>query len=172
MMKHDGRMQRWLSETAGHAIRFEPLAYAGPAGSPAPRSISACSQAVLRHYDIDPARPEGYAAASARAGIEIKDVSTADAHLTMTLELPMPWNSGQMIIATHPQATVILPGMAFSPMIADAAIGRPLARLVGHPALDSCQQLVVTKIEHVTRGGRDAAVLHFRDRAEALDPHG
>ena len=170
-MKHDGQMQRWLSETAGNAIRREQSASACSGTTPSLRTISACSQAFLDHYGIDPAGLYEFSAAPRRAGIEIGEVRTADAHLTMTMKLPLPWKSGQMTIVTHVDPVVILPGMAFSSTIAETAIGRPLNRLVGHPALQECQMIVITKIEHAEKViGSSAAILHFRDNAEPLRP--
>jgi len=162
-------MQRWLSETAGNAIRLDRAARPHSGTWAAARSISACAQAFLTYYAIDPDSPEGLEEASRLAGIEVGDVRTEGAHLTMTLTLPMPWNSGRMTIVTHADAAITLPGMTFSPAIAKAAAGRPLSRLIGHPALDRRQQLVVTNVDHVVQqNGINCAILRFRDIAEPI----
>jgi hypothetical protein len=168
-MEHDARLQRLLFEADGNAIRLRRPGAAVRTSEGKPATISACSQAILMHYGIDPANPGEFAPASSRTGIEIRDVQSLGAHLTMTIVLPMAWNGWRMTIATSHPATIHLPGMTFSPAIATAAIGRPVGRLAGLPALDGRLDLLVTGVEHAQDGGVNTAILHFHDGAESLN---
>ena len=168
-MEHDARLQRLLFEADGNAIRLRRSGAASRDSERKPATISTCSQTILMHYGIDPANPGEFSAASSRAGIEIRDVRSLGAHLTMTIILPMAWSGRRMTIATNHPATISLPGMTFSSAISAAAIGRPVGRLAGHPALDGRLDLLVTGVEHTQDAGVNTAILHFRDSTEPLD---
>ncbi len=153
----------------------------GPSGMAAPAirqrtgirrrtaTISACSRAILRHHGIEATRA-GDIAMTAREDLQIRDVRSIDDHLTMTLSLPMPYGAARMTIVTGTSASISLPGMTLSAAIAAAAIGRPVGRLTGHPALDMLGDMIVTEVDHAADAdGRGVTILRFVDHAEPLD---
>jgi hypothetical protein len=108
-------------------------------------------------------------AATVRAGIEIRNVRSPDAHLTVTIILPIDWSDRWIPIRTNGPTNVSLPGVKFSPAIAAAAIRRSVGRLVGNPALDLCSDLLVTSVEHAQEAGVRPAILQFSDGKRPLD---
>ncbi len=133
------------------------------------RTISACSRAILLHHGIDAARVADMPASLTGDALHIGNVRATDDHVTMTITLPMPYGAARMTIRTGDEASVTLPGMTLSPAIAAAAIGRPLGRLTGHPALAAIIDLLVTGVEDAPDIGRHGGtILHFADFAEPI----
>jgi hypothetical protein len=168
-MEHDPRLQRPLLDAEAGAKPAKAPGAAFTDSDRMPATISACSHAVLVHYGIDPTDLFELSAAAFRAGIEIRDVQSPGARLTMTIILPMDWSERRITIRTNGPTYVSLPGVTFSPAIAAAAVGRPVGRLVGHPALDLCSDLLVTSVEQAQEAGVRSAILHFRDGTRPLE---
>lgn len=135
-------------------------------------TISACAHAILSYYGVEADDLPRGAAAGDADGLDIREVAVRAGHVTMKMLLPMPYGDRRMTVTTAGPASIVLPGMALSPAIAAAAIGRPVGRLTGHPAFDGLDDLVVTGIaETRDADGATATVLSFVDFAEALRPH-
>lgn len=132
------------------------------------RTISACCQAILAYFAIDPGRA-GALSAIPVDELDIGEISHAADHLAMTLLLPMPYGAARMTVRTIGAPSISLPGLSLSPAIAAAAVGQPIGRLTGHPAFAELDHILVTAVA----AGRDAdgnpaTILHFDDPAEPL----
>ncbi|MEG3168366.1 hypothetical protein U1737_09195 [Sphingomonas sp. LB3N6] len=74
-----------------------------------------------------------------------------------------------MTIITGENASISLPGMELSSAVAAAAVGRPVGRLSGHPALENLPELLVTEVLlAIEAGQRPTTILRFTDQIKPL----
>lgn len=132
-------------------------------------TMSACSAAILLHHGVDPEQFAVEGAVPHTNAIEISEMGLVDGHLTLTILLPMPYGCGRMTIMTGENASISLPGMELSPSVAAAAVGRPVGRLSGHPALENLPEFLVTEVVLTNEAGqRPTTVLRFDDQVKRL----
>jgi hypothetical protein len=136
---------------------------------PAVTTMSACSAAILLHHGVDPEQFAVVGAVPHTNAMEISEVRLVDGHLTLTILLPMPYGRGRMTIITGENASISLPGMELSSSVAAAAVGRPVGRLSGHPALENLPEFLVTEVVLTNEAGqRPTTVLRFDDQVKRL----
>jgi hypothetical protein len=141
-----------------------------PADRPAAVTISNCSAAILRYHGVDPEQFAVVRAVPRTNAIEISEVRLVDGHLALTILLPMPYGSRRMTIITGKNASISLPGMELSPEVAAAAVGRPVGRLLGHPAFENLTEVLVTEVLLVVEvGQRPTTILRFKDQVKLLN---
>ena len=141
-----------------------------PADRPAAVTISNCSAAILRYHGVDPEQFAVVRAVPRTNAIEISEVRLVDGHLALTILLPMPYGSRRMTVITGKNASISLPGMELSPEVAAAAVGRPIGRLLGHPAFENLTEVLVTEVSQVFAiGQRPTTILRFSDQVKLLN---
>ena len=141
-----------------------------PADRPVTVTISDCSAAILLYHGVDPEQFAVVRAVSRTNAIEISEVCLVDGHLALTILLPMPYGSRRMTVITGKNASISLPGMELSPEVAAAAVGRPVGRLLGHPAFENLTEVLVTEVLQVVGvGQRPTTILRFKDRVKLLN---
>jgi len=141
-----------------------------PADRPAAVTISNCSAAILRYHGVDPEQFAVVRAVPRTNAIEISEVRLVDGHLALTILLPMPYGSRRMTVITGKNASISLPGMELSPEVAAAAVGRPIGRLLGHPAFENLTEVLVTEVSQVFKiGQRPTTILRFSDQVKLLN---
>jgi hypothetical protein len=75
-----------------------------------------------------------------------------------------------MTVITGKNASISLPGMELSPEVAAAAVGRPIGRLLGHPAFENLTEVLVTEVSQVFEiGQRPTTILRFSDQVKLLN---
>jgi hypothetical protein len=141
-----------------------------PADRSAAVKTSDSAAAILLYHGVDPEQFAVVRAVPRTNAIEISEVRLVDGHLALTILLPMPYGSRRMTIITGKSASISLPGMELSPGVAAAAVGRPVGRLLGHPAFENLTEVLVTEVLQVVEvGQRPTTILRFKDQVKLLN---